>query len=150
MTRRGPEGTLGAMATYTPLSPADLAAACAAFGLPPPDRVAAEPKGRVNTSLHLWAGGERWFLRVAEAATPAEVAFEAEVQVEGDSATARVVVVLSRGGAGKGLADLLPAEASAVRFDCRLARRPEGWQVVEAGWVEIPLAEALAGEAPPR
>lgn len=73
-----------------------------------------------------------------------------EVQVEGDSATARVVVVLSRGGAGKGLADLLPAEASAVRFDCRLARRPEGWRVVEAGWVEIPLAEALAGEAPPR
>ncbi len=79
MTRRGPEGTLGAMATYTPHSPADLAAACAAFGLPPPDRVAAEPKGRVNTSLHLWSGGERWFLRVAEAATPAEVAFEAEV-----------------------------------------------------------------------
>lgn len=74
----------------------------------------------------------------------------AEVQVEGDSATARVVVVLSRGGAGKGLADLLPSEASAVRFDCRLARRPEGWRVVEAGWVEIPLSEALAGEAPPR
>ena len=74
----------------------------------------------------------------------------AEVQVDGDAATARVVVVLSRSGAGKGLVDLLPTEASAVRFDCRLARRPEGWRVVEAGWVQIPLAEALAGEAPAR
>ncbi|MBK9518022.1 MAG: homoserine kinase [Anaeromyxobacter sp.] len=67
------------MASYTTLSPADLAAACAAFGLPPPERVAAEPRGRVNTSLHLWAGGERWFLRLAEEATPEGVAFEAEV-----------------------------------------------------------------------
>jgi len=67
------------MAHYTPLSAAQLAEACAAFGLPPPDRVQPEPKGRVNTSFHLWSGGERWFLRIAEAATPAEVAFEAEV-----------------------------------------------------------------------
>ena len=67
------------MALYTPLSAAQLAEACAAFGLPPPDRVQPEPKGRVNTSYHLWAGGERWFLRLAEAATPADVAFEAEV-----------------------------------------------------------------------
>lgn len=73
----------------------------------------------------------------------------AEVQVAGDSATAQVAVVLSRGGAGKGLADLLPSEASAARFDCRLARRPEGWRVLEASWEEIPLAEALAG-GPPR
>lgn len=68
------------MAHYTVLSPPELAAACAAWGLPPPDRAEPEPRGRVNTGYHLWCGGERWFLRLAEEAGPAEVRFEAEVQ----------------------------------------------------------------------
>jgi homoserine kinase type II len=68
------------MAHYTDLSPAALAEACARFGLPPPDRAQPEPRGRVNTGYHLWSGGERWFLRLAEAADEADVRFEAEVQ----------------------------------------------------------------------
>lgn len=68
------------MAHYTALSPAALAEACARFGLPPPDRAEPEPRGRVNTSYHLWCGGERWFLRLAEASDEAAVRFEAEVQ----------------------------------------------------------------------
>jgi homoserine kinase type II len=68
------------MAHYTELSPAALAEACARFGLPPPDRALPEPRGRVNTSYHLWVGGERWFLRIAEVSDEAAVRFEAEVQ----------------------------------------------------------------------
>jgi homoserine kinase type II len=68
------------MALYTVLSPEELAAAARAFGLPPPDRVKAEPKGSVNTNYHLWAGGHRYFLRLNEGKTDADVAFEAEVQ----------------------------------------------------------------------
>jgi homoserine kinase type II len=67
------------MAHYTALTPAQIAEACAAFGLSPPDRVEPEARGRVNTSVHLWSGGVRWFLRLSEASAPAEVAFEAEV-----------------------------------------------------------------------
>jgi homoserine kinase type II len=67
------------MAHYTVLSAAALAEACARFGLPPPDRAQPEPKGRVNTRYHLWIGGERWFLRLAEEAAEADAAFEAEV-----------------------------------------------------------------------
>jgi len=68
------------MAHYTDLSPAALAEACARFGLPSPDRAQPEPRGRVNTSYHLWCGSERWFLRVVEASDEAAVRFEAEVQ----------------------------------------------------------------------
>jgi len=68
------------MANFTPLSSADLSAAAAAFGLPPLERAQPEPRGRVNTSYHLWAGGERWFLRVGEGKDEADVTFEAEVQ----------------------------------------------------------------------
>jgi homoserine kinase type II len=67
------------MALYTVLPPAELAAVAARFGLPPPDRAEPEPRGRVNTSYHLWAGGQRWFLRVAEGKTEADVRFEAAV-----------------------------------------------------------------------
>ncbi|HEX9049272.1 MAG TPA: homoserine kinase [Anaeromyxobacter sp.] len=67
------------MAVYTVLSPAEIADALARFGLPPPERVAPEPKGYVNTNHHVWAGGERWFLRVAEGKTEADVRFEGEV-----------------------------------------------------------------------
>jgi hypothetical protein len=77
----------------------------------------------------------------------------ARVTIEGDAATARVDAVLATGGAGKALADLLPAEATAHRFDCRLEREAEGWRVVTATWQAVPLGEALAGDAgaaPPR
>jgi homoserine kinase type II len=67
------------MAVYTVLSPREIADALARFGLPPPDRVVPEPKGYVNTNHHVWSGGERWFLRVAEEKTEADVRFEGEV-----------------------------------------------------------------------
>jgi homoserine kinase type II len=67
------------MAVYTVLSDAEIADALAEFGLPPPDRVVPEPKGYVNTNHHVWAGGARWFLRVAEGKTEADVRFEGEV-----------------------------------------------------------------------
>jgi len=68
------------MAVYTVLDPAELAAVLASFGLPPPDRVVPEPKGYVNTNHHVWAGGRRFFLKVAEGKSEADAAFEAEVQ----------------------------------------------------------------------
>ncbi|ACL66806.1 Homoserine kinase [Anaeromyxobacter dehalogenans 2CP-1] len=68
------------MALYTVLSSEQIAAAVRSFGLPAPDRVQPEPKGSVNTNYHLWAGGERWFLRLNEGKTDADVRFEAEVQ----------------------------------------------------------------------
>ncbi|HET8541829.1 MAG TPA: homoserine kinase [Anaeromyxobacter sp.] len=67
------------MAVYTVLSPAEIADALARFGLPPPERVVPEPRGYVNTNHHVWAGGARWFLRVAEGKTEADVRFEGEV-----------------------------------------------------------------------
>jgi hypothetical protein len=72
-----------------------------------------------------------------------------QVAVDGDGAAAVADVVLARGGAGKALADLIPAEASAYRVDCRLEREAEGWRVVEASWRAVPLGEALAGAPPP-
>jgi hypothetical protein len=69
----------------------------------------------------------------------------AEVAVAGASARARVDLVLARGGAGKALADLLPAEASAWRIDAGLALEDGEWRVVEATWSPIALAEALEG-----
>jgi homoserine kinase type II len=68
------------MALYTVLTPEQIADAVRRFGLPTPDRVASEPKGSVNTNYHLWAGGERYFLRLNEGKTEADVLFEAEVQ----------------------------------------------------------------------
>jgi hypothetical protein len=74
----------------------------------------------------------------------------AAVAVEGDAARAIVDAVLARGGpAGKPLAALLPGEASAHRFACRLAREAEGWRVVEAEWRPVDLAAALAGPPAP-
>jgi hypothetical protein len=72
------------------------------------------------------------------------------IAVEGDAARATVDAVLARGGAGaKPLAALLPGEASAHRFACRLEREEEGWRVVSAEWHAIGLAEALAGPPAP-
>jgi homoserine kinase type II len=67
------------MALYTVLTPEQIAEALARFGLPAPDRVKPEPKGSVNTNYHVWAGGERYFLRLNEGKTEADVRFEAEV-----------------------------------------------------------------------
>jgi len=67
------------VAVYTVLTPELLAEALARFGLPAPGRVLPEPKGYVNTNHHLWAGGERYFLRLAEGRDEADVLFEAEV-----------------------------------------------------------------------
>ncbi len=68
------------MALYTVLTPDQLADALRRFGLPAPDRVQPEPKGSVNTNYHVWAGGARYFLRLNEGKTEADVRFEAEVQ----------------------------------------------------------------------
>jgi homoserine kinase type II len=67
------------MALHTVLTADQLAEAAGRFGLPPPDRAEPEPRGRSNTSYHLQVGGDRWFLRLAEGRSVAEVAFEAEV-----------------------------------------------------------------------
>lgn len=75
---------------------------------------------------------------------------EAAVVVEGDAAAAVVDAVLARAaGAGKGIAQLLPGEAAAHRFTCRLEREEGEWRVVEASWRPIALADALAGPPPP-
>src|SRR5574342_70779 len=68
-----------AMALYTPLSAEELGEVAARYGLPPPERHVAEPKGSVNTNYHLWAGGRRLFLRLNEGKTDAEVEFETGV-----------------------------------------------------------------------
>jgi homoserine kinase type II len=67
------------MALYTVLGDAELGEAVRAFGLPAPDRVRPEPRGGVNTNHHVWAGGRRFFLRVNEGKSDADVRFEAEV-----------------------------------------------------------------------
>jgi homoserine kinase type II len=67
------------MALHTVLTPGQLAEATRRFGLPAPDRAEAEPRGRSNTSYHLQVGADRWFLRLAEGRTEADVAFEAAV-----------------------------------------------------------------------
>lgn len=74
----------------------------------------------------------------------------ARIAVEGDVARANVDAVLARGGAaGKSIASLLPGEASAHRFSCRLEREPDGWRIVEAAWRAVELADALSGPPDP-
>ncbi len=74
----------------------------------------------------------------------------ARIAVDGDRARANVDAVLARGsGKGKALGALLPGEASAHRFSCRLEREREGWRVVEAEWRAVGLAEAVAGPPEP-
>lgn len=81
MTRGAGPGMLRArpVAVFTDLSAEALAAAMRRFGLPPPERTRAEPRGATNTNHHVWAGGRRWFLRLAEGKADADVLFEAEV-----------------------------------------------------------------------
>jgi hypothetical protein len=74
----------------------------------------------------------------------------ARVVVEGDRARASVDAILARAaGRGKAIEALLPGEASAHRFLCRLEREREGWRIVAAEWRPIGLAEALAGPPEP-
>ncbi len=74
----------------------------------------------------------------------------ARIAVAGDAARATVDAVLARGsGKGKALEALVPGEATAHRFACRLEREPAGWRIVEADWRPIGLAEALAGPPEP-
>jgi hypothetical protein len=68
--------------------------------------------------------------------------------VEGDSVSAGVDVVMARSGKGARLSDLLPQDARAERFDCRLEREGGEWRVVSAARRPISLAEALAGPPP--
>ena len=68
------------MALYTVLDAQQIAAALAPFGLPPPSQVRPEPRGAVNTGYHVWTGGHRFFLRVNEGKSEADLRFEAEVQ----------------------------------------------------------------------
>jgi hypothetical protein len=70
------------------------------------------------------------------------------IEVTGDSARAVLDLVATRAGAGKALADLLPADGNAWRVDCRLEREPEGWRIVGATWREESLVEALEGSPP--
>ena len=73
------------MALHTILTPGQLAEAAGRFGLPSPDAVQPEPRGRSNTSYHLRVGADRWFLRLVEGkglalgGTEADLAFEAAV-----------------------------------------------------------------------
>jgi hypothetical protein len=67
------------------------------------------------------------------------------VEVMGDTARAVLVLVATRAGAGKALADLLPSDGNAWRIDCRLEREADGWRIVGATWVEETLVEALEG-----
>jgi|GEM_PF-1004614 len=70
------------------------------------------------------------------------------LRVGGDAAEATADVVMARSGKGRSLSDLLPAEASANRIACRLAREEGEWRVVAARRRPISLAEALAGPPP--
>ena len=67
------------MAVYTPLTSGQLVLVARGFGLPSVDRAVAEPKGSVNTNYHLWSGSRRYFLRVNEGKSDAEVEFEGRV-----------------------------------------------------------------------
>jgi hypothetical protein len=74
----------------------------------------------------------------------------ARIAIAGDAARANVDAVLARGsGMGKALEALVPGEATAHRFACRLEREGDGWRIVEAEWRPIGLADALAGPPEP-
>jgi hypothetical protein len=74
----------------------------------------------------------------------------ARVAVDGRRATAVVDAVLARSaGRTKALADLLPGEGTAHRFDLALEREAEGWRVVAAAWSPITLAAAIEGPPEP-
>jgi hypothetical protein len=73
------------------------------------------------------------------------------VIVDGPRARANVDAVLSRSAdRGKGLASLLPGEASVYRFSLELEEEAAGeWRVVSGRWRQIALEEALSGPDAP-
>ena len=74
----------------------------------------------------------------------------AQIAVDGPRARAHVDVVLSRAAErGKGLAALLPSEASAHRFRLDLEEEGGEWRVVKGAWRSIGLEEALSGPGAP-
>jgi hypothetical protein len=73
----------------------------------------------------------------------------ARIRVEGDRARANVDAVLARGAKGTPLAALVPGEASAHRFECRLERERDGWRIVAVSWRAVDLADAIAGPPEP-
>ncbi|HET6410480.1 MAG TPA: hypothetical protein VFG53_00325 [Anaeromyxobacter sp.] len=74
----------------------------------------------------------------------------AQVVVDGKRARAHVDAVLGRAAdRGRGLAALLPGEASAHRFRLDLEEEGGRWRVVAARWRRISLEEALSGPGPP-
>ncbi len=75
----------------------------------------------------------------------------AEVIVDGRRARANVDAVLSRAAdRKKGLASLLPGEASVHRFSLELEEEADGkWRVVSGRWRQVGLEEALSGPDAP-
>ncbi len=141
------------MALYTELSAEALAAALARFGLPAPERVRPEPRGATNSNWHVWAGGERLFLRLAEGKEDADVLFEAEVlDVLAD---ARFPVPrLRRAGDGRPFARIAGRQAMLVAYAAgeelsRAAAGPERCRRVgeQLGRLHA-LASAFPGERP--
>jgi hypothetical protein len=75
----------------------------------------------------------------------------AAVIVDGRRARANVDAVLSRAAdRGKGLASLLPGEASVHRFALDLEDEAGTWRVVSARWRPIGIEEALSGPDAPQ
>ncbi len=74
----------------------------------------------------------------------------ARVIVDGPRARASVDAVLSRAAdRNKGLASLLPGEASVHRFSLDLEDEGGKWRVVSGRWSQIGLEEALSGPDAP-
>jgi homoserine kinase type II len=137
------------MALYTPLSDDELGDLLAAFGLPPPERSLAEPKGSVNTNYHLWAGGKRWFLRLNEGKSAEDVGFEARVLrfLEGEGfPSARLVA--ARDGAPFVAARGRPAMLFAFVVGEELERADVGPAHCRAVGEQLGRLHALAGRFP--
>jgi homoserine kinase type II len=67
------------VAVYTHLARDEVAAFLAAFGLGPPTRLEGVPAGSINTNYLVEAEGMRFFLRLNEVATEADLRYEAEL-----------------------------------------------------------------------
>jgi hypothetical protein len=66
-----------------------------------------------------------------------------ELAVAGDRAEARLVAAAAQGGEGAPLDRFLPADGTAVRIRCTLAREERAWRVDSAEWRQVGLDEAL-------
>lgn len=123
------------MARLTRLDDADIGALAAAFGLGEVSGWGEIPAGTINSNHWVEAGGRRWFLRVNEGKSEAEVRYEAELVSELAArgvATPRPVVTVAGGeplvahrdrwvsvfpwvtGSQRELGEVAPADARAV------------------------------------